>query len=120
MKIKDILKSLTAPVTFSSKKEEENIERFREQIKEVKFHFREGFAERVVAKLINLREIDPLEIYYKNLSGLFPKIVGFSFAAILLMGIAVFILHGNLSPDKLFGADRVDENNFITYLITQK
>jgi hypothetical protein len=120
MKIKDLIKRLAAPVALSSKNEEENIERFRHQIREVKFQFREGFTDRVVAKLNNLREIDPLEIYYKNLSGLFPKIVGFSFAAILVMGIVLFVLHGNLSPDKLFGADRVDENNFITYLIIQK
>lgn len=120
MKIKDILIRLVAPLNFFSKKEEESIEDFRQQLKEVKFQFREGFAGRVVARLNNLREIDPMEIYYKSLSGLFPKIVGFSFAAIILMGIVLFMMHGSLSPDKMFGADRLDENNFITYLIIEK
>lgn len=120
MKIRDIQNRFFSRFIIPSKSEEIKIDEFREQIKEVEFHFREGFSERVVTKLKTLREIDPLDVYYNNLSGLFPKILGFSFAAIILMGIIIFALNGTLSPDKLFGADRVDENNFITYLIIQR
>jgi hypothetical protein len=86
----------------------------------VNFSFREGFSDRLMIK-INLMVVkDPLEVYYNNLSRLFPKIIGFSFAAIVLMGLILLALHGSLSPDKFLGADRIDENNFITYLILQK
>lgn len=120
MKIKYTIEKLIRRFVKSSDFEESNFDEFREQIIDIKFQFRQGFPERVVARLKTVRKIDPLEIYYKNLSGLFPKIVGFSFAAIILMGIVVFALHGTLSPDKLLGADRVDETNFITYLIIQR
>lgn len=86
----------------------------------VNFSFREGFSDRLMIKLNLLLETDPLELYYNNLSRLFPKIIGFSFAALVLMGLMLFALHGSLSPDKFLGADRIDENNFITYLILQK
>lgn len=92
---------------------------FQEKIEEVNFHFRKGFALRVVARLNNIGEVNPIDIYYRNLSGLFPKIVGFAFVVIILMGIVIFALHGTLSPNKFLGVDRVNENNFITYLILE-
>lgn len=99
---------------------ENEIPEIHSVIKGVQFNFRDGFSDRVLAKLNQVLETDPLQQYYSNLSRLFPKIIGFSFAILVLMGLILFVLHGTLSPDTLLGADRVDENNFISYLILDK
>ena len=40
----------------------------------LQFSFREGFSDRVTAKLLNLLEKDPMREFYYSLSTLFPKI----------------------------------------------
>jgi hypothetical protein len=99
-----------------SRKNEEEIQKYQEIFKDTSFSFREGFADRVIARISNLSQQDPLEVYYKNLSGLFPRIAGISLAAIVVMGIIIFLLNGSLSPDHLLGTEKIDESNFISYL----
>ncbi len=86
----------------------------------VQFSFREGFSGRTCNRLEHILEINPEEIYYNSLSRLLPRITGFSFAAIAITIIVLIVLHGSLSPDKLIGADKIDDTNFITYLIMEK
>ncbi len=86
-------------------------------LKGLNFSFREGFSERATDKLLHQLKKNPEEIYYKNLSVLLPKIATISVAALLIMALILFVLHGSISPEKLIGADKIDENNFITYLI---
>lgn len=82
--------------------------------------FREGFADRVAFKLERLLELNSEDIYYRNLSRFLPKMAALSLGAIVFVSIVIFIIHGSLSPDKLIGAEKIDETNFISYLIMQK
>jgi len=117
--LRNILPAWIASKKTHHRPDESFIDDFRKSMKDVTFSFREGFSDRVTARLNNLIESDPIEIYYKNLSRLFPKILGFSLTSIIILGMILFVLHGNIDPGKLIGADRVDESNFITYLILE-
>ncbi len=85
----------------------------------VQFTFREGFPERVTARLLNILEKDPMREFYYNLSSLFPKIAYSSLALLVLITVTILVVHGQLDQNILLGTDKVDDTNFISYLIFQ-
>jgi len=102
-----------------SNEQDHEVSEIQQTFKEINFSFREGFPERISMRLKHQLEKNPEEIYYKNLSLLLPRITGFSIAALIVMVLILFTLHGSISPDKLMGTDKIDETNFITYLILE-
>lgn len=99
--------------------EEKDIQEYRELFNSVRFSFREGFSDRLMQRIQNMQENDPLVLYYNNLSGLMPKILSFSFVLLFLLGIILFVLNGTLHPENFFGVEKIDNSNFISYLIYQ-
>jgi len=85
----------------------------------VQFTFRDGFSNRVTARLMNLLEKDPMREFYASLSSLLPKIVYSSLFVLILIIALIFVIHGELDHNVLMGTDRIDDSNFISYLIFQ-
>ncbi len=100
-------------------KKDLEINEMQKTMKEIKFSFREGFAERVTVRLKHQLEKNPEDLYYKNLSVLLPKITGISIFALVVIAILLFTLHGSINPEKLMGTDKINESNFITYLFLE-
>jgi hypothetical protein len=85
----------------------------------LEFRFREGFADRVTNKLVNLLEKDPMREFYYSLSSLLPKIAYSSILVLLLIILTVFFINGEIDHNVIMGAGKVDDSNFISYLIFQ-
>ncbi len=85
----------------------------------LQFSFRQGFADRLTTKLLNLLEKDPISEFYYSLSSLLPKIAYSSLVVLALIIVAIFVLHGEVDQNSLMGADKIDDSNFISYLIFQ-
>ena len=85
----------------------------------VQMSFREGFPERVTARLLGLLEKDPMRDLYYSLSSLLPKIAYSSLVVLALIIVTIFVIHGQLDQNVFLGADKLDDSNFISYLIFQ-
>jgi hypothetical protein len=81
------------------------------------FSFREGFPERTTARLENFLSSRPLRSFYASLSSLFPKVLYGSLIAISLTFLIIFLTTGEFSVDSFIGKEKVDDSNFISYLI---
>jgi hypothetical protein len=118
--IKKIFRSYNDLRDHDRVRSEKDISEMQGKFRSVDFSFREGFSGRVTGRLENILETHPEELLYKNLSGFLPRIISISFAVLVITIVAIFALHGTISPEKMIGADRVDESNFISYLFMQK
>ncbi len=85
----------------------------------VQMSFREGFPERVTARLLGLLEKDPMRDLYYSLSTLLPKIAYSSLIVLALIIVTIFAIHGQLDQNVFLGADKLDDSNFVSYLIFQ-
>lgn len=88
-------------------------------MRSVQFAFRSGFSDRVTARVAALMDKDPMREFYASLSSLFPKIAYSSLFVLVLIVVTIFLIHGELDHNLLMGADRIDDSNFISYLIFQ-
>ncbi len=119
LKLKEIIDRLFRAKKSSGDVREDDIQVIQSMCRDVTFSFREGFADRIISRINHLQETDPMEIYYKVLSNLLPRILGVSVAAIILIGLILFAIHGSISPEKLLGADKINDSNFISYLFLE-
>jgi hypothetical protein len=78
-----------------------------------------GFSDRVIARVSHLEAINYNDLFYKNLSGLLPKMLSFALAIIFILLVSIYMINGNVNPANLVGADKVDEFNFISYLFLE-
>ncbi len=85
----------------------------------VQMSFRVGFPERVTARLLGLLEKDPMRDLYYSLSTLLPKIAYSSLVVLALIIVTIFVIHGQLDQNVFLGADKLDDSNFVSYLIFQ-
>ncbi len=90
------------------------------ELREINFSFREGFSNRVTARLENLLEKENSPEIIRGLSSLLPKLSMACFGVLVVFGIILIYLNGGLDPNALFGTENIDETNFISYLIFQK
>ena len=84
----------------------------------IQYRFRDGFADRTTARLLRVIN-DPMREFYYSLSSLFPKIAYSSLALILLLIITIYAIHGGIDHSVLIGSERIDDSNFISYMILE-
>jgi len=89
------------------------------KLKDVQFSFRDGFSDRLSARLENILANDPATGFIINLSSLLPRLLVISSIIILLFTITIFFMNGDLNLEAFIGAHKVDENNFFGYLILE-
>ncbi len=85
----------------------------------VQFRFRNGFSDRVTSRLLTLMEKDPMREFYYSLSSLLPKIAYSSLVVLVLLMVTILVIHGQLDQTTLLGTEKIDDSNFISYLIFQ-
>ncbi|MCF8381626.1 MAG: hypothetical protein K9H49_18780 [Bacteroidales bacterium] len=88
------------------------------QLNTIQFSFRDGFSERISARLENMLDEDPSINYIMGLSSLLPRFLVISSIILLIFAISLFFMHGELNLEAFIGTSGVDENNFISYLNT--
>lgn len=81
--------------------------------------FREGFADRTLTRLVHMLDHEPYQEYYARLSGLFPRLAAGFLSLVVLVILTVFLVHGELNSGIITGYDKVNDSNFISYLILQ-
>lgn len=91
--------------------------RLEKLLKENRFSFREGFTDRTFQKILNLKEEINNAHFYFYLSRLLPRIAFFSVILLGILLVSAYIINGVIDHRILLGADRVNESNFISYLI---
>lgn len=84
----------------------------------IQYRFREGFADRTTARLLSVIN-DPVREFYYSLSSLFPKIAYSSLAVIVLVILTIYAIHGGMDHSVLVGTEKIDDSNFISYLILE-
>ncbi len=89
-------------------------------LKENKLTFREGFTDRTLQKILNMQEEINNAHFYFYLSRLLPRIAFLSVILIGVLLISAYLLNGGIDHKILLGAERVNESNFISYLILKK
>lgn len=89
------------------------------RLKDVQFNFRDGFSSRLSARLENILANDPSTGFIINLSSLLPRLLVISSIAILLFTLTMIFINGDLNMEAFVGSHKVDENNFIGYLILE-
>jgi len=85
----------------------------------IEFRFREGFSDRTTQRLLNLLEKESLKNYYANLSKWFPRLITSMAAILIALLLSLYLGQGEVNPDTLIGVEKVDESNFISYLIME-
>lgn len=83
------------------------------------YSFREGFADRTLTRLVHKLDYEPYQEYYAKLSGLFPRLATGFLSLVVLVIITVLLVHGDLNSGIITGYDKVNDSNFISYLILQ-
>lgn len=86
----------------------------------VQFSFRPGFPERVSARLENLLEKENSWQIYQGLSSLLPRLSLACFGVLVILGAILIYMNGGLDANAILGTEKIDETNFISYLIFQK
>lgn len=86
----------------------------------IEFRFREGFSDRATQRLINLLEKESLKDYYASLSKWFPRLITGMVTILIMLLLSLYIGQGEVNPDTLIGVEKVDESNFISYLMMER
>ena len=81
------------------------------------FSFREGFQARTTARLANLLSNNPIRSFLTSLSSFFPKVLYVSVITLFVTFLIIFLITGEFSVDSFIGKEKVDDSNFISYLI---
>lgn len=89
------------------------------QLNDVQFSFRDGFSDRLSVRLENILANDPTTGFIVNLSSLLPRLLVISSIVILLFTITMIFINGDINMEAFIGSHKVDENNFIGYLILE-
>ena len=79
--------------------------------------FREGFPERTTTRLANFLSTNPIRSFYTSLSSFFPKVLYGSVITLFVTFLIIFLITGEFSIDSFIGKEKVDDSNFISYLI---
>ena len=89
------------------------------ELNKVQFSFRDGFSNRLTARLENMLDEDPAIDFLRGLSSLLPRLLMVSSIIIILFTLGMIFLNGEISMEAFLGSPGVDENNFIGYLILE-
>jgi hypothetical protein len=95
-------------------------EREFHELRKLSFSFREGFSNRLAARLENIIEQEKSPEVIRGLASLLPKLSLVCFGVLIVFGIILIYLNGGLNPNAFFGTEIIDESNFISFLIFQK
>ncbi len=96
--------------------EKQEIEEIRNRMKGTSFHFKKGFAERVLAKVkdaVPVIEVD----FSSQLIALFKKLALTGVAAIIILLIAIYLTAGSLNKETVVGVDTSSDDNLVSYLL---
>lgn len=89
------------------------------ELHKLHFSFRNGFSDRVNWKLNNILLEDHSFALYYRISKLLPKVLAFGIGLLILLGISMYFMQGEFSLEAFLSPQKIDENNFISYLIFQ-
>ena len=81
------------------------------------FRFRSGFPDRTTTRLANFLTNNPIRSFYASLSSYFPKVLYGSMIALFGTFLVIFLITGEFSVDSFIGKEKVDDTNFISYLL---
>lgn len=89
------------------------------ELNKVQFSFRDGFSDRLTARLENMIDEDPSIDFLRGLSSLLPRLLLITSVIIILFTLGIIFLNGEINMEAFLGSPGVDENNFIGYLILE-
>ncbi|NOY36468.1 MAG: hypothetical protein GXO83_02735 [Chlorobi bacterium] len=96
------------------------IEKLMKDFGEVSFSFRPGFAERVMnripGKTGKIIEVD----FSGQLYTFFKRLVLTGVAAIILLLLSIYLTHGSLSKESVFGVQPMSDDNLVSYLLYEE
>jgi hypothetical protein len=108
------------PITPEMEAELKELNSLRALLRANEYRFRHGFSERTTTRLISIQNEEPFKEYYASLSLFFPR-MAYSFLTLLaLVVLIVFLIHGEVNDTVLTGIEKVDDSNFISYLLLQE
>lgn len=98
------------------RKEKLEIEKIRNRMKGTSFHFKAGFAERVLSKIKDTVPVIEMDFSIQLVS-LFKKIALTGVAAIIILLITIYLTAGSLNKETVVGVDTSSDDNLVSYLL---
>ncbi len=89
------------------------------ELNQIQFSFRDGFSNRLTARLENMLDVDPSIDFLRGLSSLLPRLITISSIIIILFILGMIVINGEINLEAFLGSPSVNENNFIGYLILE-